>query len=52
MQNNKTKSIIEFDSGSRVKSITIQTNSKVKVTTRFMKGKMLMFTKTSVLFMI
>ena len=49
MQNNETKSMIEFDSGSSVKSITIQTNPNVKVTTRFMKSKMLMFAKTSLI---
>ena len=47
MQNNKTKNEIEFDSGFSVKSIVIQTNPSVKVTTRFMKSKMLMFAKTS-----
>ena len=39
MQNNKIKSMIEFDSGSSIKYIAIQTNPKVKITTRFMKGK-------------
>ena len=42
MQNNKTKSVMEFDSGSSVKSIAIETNPNVKMTTHFMKGKILM----------
>ena len=33
---------MEFDSGSSVKSIAIETNPNVKMTTHFMKGKMLM----------
>ena len=41
--------MIEFDSGSSIKSVTIQTNPNVKITTRFMKGKPLMFAKTSVI---
>ena len=49
MQDNKSKSVIEFDSGSSIKSVTIQTNPNVKITTRFMKGKPLMFAKTSVI---
>ena len=49
MQSNKKESMIEFDSDSSVKPIAIQTNPKVKVTTCFMKGKMLMFTKTSLI---
>ena len=49
MQNNKTKSMIKFDSGSSIKSVTIQINPNVKITTRFMKGKELMFTKTSII---
>ena len=49
MQDNKTKSIIEFGSGASIKSIAIQTNTAVKVTTRFMKGKMIIFAKTSLI---
>ena len=37
MQDNKAKSMIQFDWG--IKSIAIQTNPKVKVTTRFLKDK-------------
>ena len=49
MQNNKTKSMIQFDSGSSIKSVTMQINLNVKITTRFMKGKELMFTKTLII---
>ena len=49
MQDNKSKSVIEFDSVSSIKSVTIQTSPNVKITTRFMKGKTLMFAKTSVI---
>ena len=49
MQNSKMKSVMEFDSGSSFKSVAIQTNPNVKVTTRFMKGKMIMFAKTSII---
>ena len=49
MQDNKAKSMIEFDSGFSIKSVAVQTNLNVKITTRFMKGKMLMFTKTSII---
>ena len=49
MQDNKTKSVIEFDSGSIIKSVAIQTNPNVRITTLFMKGKMLMFTKASII---
>ena len=46
----KVKSIIDFDlkdSGS-VKSLTIEKNTKIKLTTRFLNGKILMFTKLSI----
>ena len=46
MQDNKRKIVIEFDSGSSIKSLAIQTNPNLKITIRFMKGKMLMFAKT------
>ena len=38
--------MIEFDSSSSIKSVAIQTNPNIKVTTHFIKGKMLMFAKT------
>ena len=31
MQDNKTKSVIEFDSGSSITSVAIRTNPKVKI---------------------
>ena len=40
--------MIEFDSGSSIKSVTIQTNPNVEITTQSMKVKMLMFAKTSI----
>ena len=49
MQDSKTKSVIEFDAATSVKSIAIQKNPNMKVTTRFMKGKMIMFPKTSLI---
>ena len=49
MQDNNTKSVMEFDSGSSIKSVAIQTNTNVKITTLFTKGKMLMFTKASII---
>ena len=39
----------KFDSGSRIKYVAMQTNTNVKITTCFMKGKMLMFAKTSII---
>ena len=48
-KNEKVKSIIDFsyqDTAS-IKALSIKTNDKVKITTRFMKGKMLMFSKIS-----
>ena len=49
MQDNKTKSVIEFEPGPSIKPLAIQTNPNLKITTRFMKGKMLMFAKTSII---
>ena len=48
-KNQKIKNIIDFsdqDTAS-IKSFGVKTNDKVKITTRFMKGKMLMFSKIS-----
>ena len=45
----KVKSIMDFsdqDSAS-IRALSVKTNDKVKITTRFMKGKMLMFSKIS-----
>ena len=41
--------MIIFDSGSSIKSVAINVNPNIKITTRFMKGKMLMFAKTSII---
>ena len=48
-KNEKVKTIIDFsdqDTAS-IKALSIKTNDKVKITTRFIKGKMLMFSKIS-----
>ena len=44
------KSLIDFDEeySCSTKSITIEKNKKVKLTTRFLNGKMLMFSKVSI----
>ena len=49
-KNKKIKTIIDFSDQdcASIKSIGIKTNDKVKITTRFIKGKMLMFSKTSI----
>ena len=49
MQDKKIKSVIEFNWGYSIKSFAIQMNPNVKITTRFMKGKILMFAKTSII---
>ena len=48
--NNKIKSVTEFDNeqSNSIKSLAIETKGTISVTTRFMKGKMLMFAKTSI----
>ena len=48
-KNEKVKSIMDFsdqDTAS-IRALSVKTNDKVKITTRFMKGKMLMFSKIS-----
>ena len=48
-KNQKVKTIIDFsdqDTAS-IKALGIKTNDKIKITTRFIKGKMLMFSKVS-----
>ena len=49
-KNNKIKSLIDFDEEyvSSVKSLAIKKETKVNLTTRFLNGKMLMFSKTSI----
>ena len=46
----KVKSLIDFDDqySARIKSIAIQKESKIHLTTRFLNGKMLMFSKVSI----
>ena len=54
-KDNKVKSLIDFDEDvCSVKSLAVKKESKIKLTTHFMNGKMLMFCKTlsKVLFMI
>ena len=48
-KNNKIKNIIDFDDSQAksIKSLAVEVKTNVTVTTRFMKGKMLMFAKTS-----
>ena len=48
-RNNKIKSIIDFDEerANSIKPLAVEKKSSVPLTARFMKGKMLMFTKTS-----
>ena len=48
-KNHKIKGIIDFDEeqSDSIKSLAVEVKTKVAVTTRFMKGKMLMFAKTS-----
>ena len=49
-RNNKIKSLIDFDEEyvSSVKSLAIKKETKVNLTTRFLNGKMLMISKTSI----
>ena len=49
-RNNKIKRLIDFDEEyvSSVKSLAIKKETKVNLTTRFLNGKMLMFSKTSI----
>ena len=46
----KVKSLIDFDENycASIKSVAIQKNSKINLTTRFLNGKMLMFGKVSI----
>ena len=48
--NQKVKSLIDFDDqySASIKSIAIQKESKIHLTTRFLNGKMLMFSKVSI----
>ena len=48
--NQKVKSLIDFDEeySSSIRSIAIEKSSKINLTTRFLNGKMLMFSKVSI----
>ena len=48
-RNNKIKSIVDFDKehANSIKYLAVEKESSVTLTTRFMKGKMLMFAKNS-----
>ena len=50
LRNLKIKSLIDFDEeySSSIKSIAIEKSTKVNLTTRFLNGKMLMFSKVSI----
>ena len=50
LTNQKVKCLIDFDDqySASIKSIAIQKESKIHLTTRFLNGKMLMFSKVSV----
>ena len=49
-QNTNVKSLIDFDHehSTSIKVVMIKQNSNIKVTTRFLSGKMLMFAKVSI----
>ena len=48
--NQKVKSLIDFDEEytCSIKSVAIEKSSKINLTTRFLNGKMLMFSKVSI----
>ena len=48
--NQKTKSLIDFDEEyyASIRPVAIEKNKNVNLTTRFLNGKMLMFTKVSI----
>ena len=50
LTNQKVKSLIDFDEeySSSIRSIAIKKSSKVNLTSRFLNGKMLMFSKLSI----
>ena len=50
IKNKKIKTIIDFDKNecNSIKSIAIKGNRTIKETSRFVKGKMLMFSKVSI----
>ena len=50
LTNQKVKSLIDFDEeySCSIRSIAIEKSSKINLTTRFLNGKMLMFSKVSI----
>ena len=50
LTNQKVKSLIEFDEqySCSIRSVAIERNSKINLATRFLNGKMLMFSKVSI----
>ena len=50
MTNQKIKSLIDFDEeySASIKSLAIQKDTKINLTTRFLNGKMLIFSKVSI----
>ena len=50
LTNQKIKSLIDFDEeySASIKSLAIQKDTKINLTTRFLNGKMLMFSKVSI----
>ena len=50
LTNQKIKSLIDFDEqySASIKSLSIQKNAKINLKTRFLNGKMLMFSKVSI----
>ena len=50
LANQKIKSLIDFDEqySASIKSLSIQKNAKINLTTQFLNGKMLMFSKASI----
>ena len=50
LTNQKVKSLIDFDEEytSSIKSVAIEKSSKINLTTRFLNGKRLMFSKVSI----
>ena len=50
LTNQKVKSLIDLDEeySASIRSVAIEKNTKVNLTTRFLSGKMLMFSKVSI----
>ena len=48
LKDRRVKTMIDFASSNSIKTVVIKKNTNVKVTSRFIKGKMLMFAKLSI----